>query len=249
MTTFVLLLALLQPGPSANTQDEATRLFTLGQQLYAEADYEGAVAAFEGALATGWTSAAVHYNLGTACLAAADLGSGPGQAVGCAVLHLERAHRLRPGDATIRHNLRLAHDRADVDLGPRTLMQPLLRAVGLTGLLGLSGAFYVATIGLLSAWFWTRRLVLRRGLIVLAPLAALLIVLSTVAWREHHAPEAVILAAETPVRAAPTPDARERATLRAGHLVRLTAQQGEWAEIRLADGTRGWLPSRTVEAI
>ena len=241
MMMLVLVLALLQPGPPADTPDEAARLFTLGQQLYAEGDHAGAVAAFEGALATGWTSAAVHYNLGTACLATGDLG--------CAVLHLERAHRLRPGDETIRHNLRLAHDRSGGEPSLRTPMQPVLRVFGLTGLLGLSGAFYLAAMGLLGAWFWTKRPGLRRALLVLVPLAVLLLVLSAFAWRESRTPEAVILAREAPVRAAPTPEARERATLRAGHVVRLMAQQGEWTEIRLADGTRGWLPNRAVEAI
>ena len=237
----VLLLALLQPGPSADAPEEAARLFALGQQLYAEGDHAGAVAAFEGVLATGWTSAAAHYNLGTACLATDDLG--------CAVLHLERAQRLNSGDETIRHNLHLAHDRADGAPRTRTPMQPILRALGLTGLLGLSGAFYLVTMGVLGTWFWTRRPLLRRALIVLAPLAVLLLVLSAFAWRESHTPEAVILAAEAPMRAAPTPEARERATLRAGHVVRLMIQQDEWTEVRLADGTRGWLPSRAVEAI
>ena len=66
----LLLLLLLQSAPPADFQAEAERLFALGVQLYSDgdtaSDVAGAVAAFEGAGATGWSSGMLHYNLGTA---------------------------------------------------------------------------------------------------------------------------------------------------------------------------------------
>src|SRR5690606_23454067 len=201
-------------------------------------------AAFEGAAATGWTAGALEYDWGTACLAAGDLG--------CAVLHLERAQRLMPDHPAIAHNLRLARERVGVAQEAPTpagaSLRALRRGAGVAGLLGLGLALYLGAVGLAGYRLWSRRddAWLRRTLVVLVPLAALVLGLAVWAWAEARIPEAVVVASSA-LHDGPGDD--PGGGLEAGRVVRLLGRRGDWAEVRLPDGGRGWLPARAVEEI
>jgi hypothetical protein len=240
----LFLLALLQAAPAAGTPAEAERLFALGRRLFDAGDVAGAVAAFDGAAATGWTAGALEYDWGTACLAAGDLG--------CAVLHLERAQRLMPGHAAVAHNLRLARAGAGADAQPappsRAFLRALRRGPGAGGVLALGFLLYLGAAALAGYRLWTRRPDpwLRRALVVLVPLAALVLGLGAWAWAEARAPEAVVVAAAA-LHDAPGDEGGDG--LGAGRLVRVLARRGDWVEVRLTDGARGWLPARAVEEI
>lgn len=243
MLVALLLLALFQP--SANGRAEAERLFALGQQLFEEGDVAGAAAAFEGAVATGWTSGALHFNLGTAYL---RLGR-----TGLAVLHLERARRFRPDDEAVTHNLRLAYERAAVtplaEASP-PVVAVLQRTVGVGGLMGLALVLYLGTLALVGYRLWTRTptAALRRALVVLAPLTGVALVLAVWTWNAARTPTGIVLN-QTVLRAAPGSDAPERRPLAAGQPVRLLGAEGAWRAAQLPDGTRGWLPVRAVEEL
>jgi hypothetical protein len=239
----LVLLTLLQAAPADDARAEAERLFTLGQRLFDAGDAAGAGAAFEGAAATGWTAGALEYDWGTTCLAAGDLG--------CAVLHLERAQRLMPGHAAVAHNLRLARERVGAAAAAppaQALLRWLQQGPGMVGLLGLSLALYLAAVGLAGYRLWTRRpdAWLRRTLVVLIPLALLTLALGLWAWVAARTPEAVVVA-PTALHGAPGDEAG--GGLEAGRVVRLLDRRGDWTEVRLPDGARGWLPARAVEEI
>ena len=240
MPALLLLLALFQPAPPSDAQAEAERLFALGRRLFDTGDAAGAVAAFEGAAATGWTAGALEYDWGTACLTAGDLG--------CAVLHLERAQRRMPDHEAVAHNLRLARERAGVEARPSTPSATLRRGPGGDLLLGLGLALYLGTVTLAGYRLWTRRPYawLRRALVVLVPLNALALGLGVWAWADGRAPEAVVVA-EASVHEGPGGEAE--ALLAPGHLIRVLGRRGDWVEVRLPEGDRGWLPARAVEEI
>lgn len=235
------LLALLQSGPGDAARSEAQRLAALGQRLYEAGDAAGAAAAFDAAAATGWTAGALEYDWGTACLAAGDLG--------CAVLHLRRAERLMPGHAAVAHNLRVARARVGAEAPPRA--RPLLRAVqqgpGMSPLLALGLALYLAVLGLAGYRLWTRRSTpwLRRTLVVLVPVTAGVLGLAAWGWVEARAPEAVVVA---PAALHGRPAGAAGRGLPAGIVVRLDQRRGDWVEVRLG-GERGWVPARAVEEI
>ncbi|HYE97208.1 MAG TPA: SH3 domain-containing protein [Rubricoccaceae bacterium] len=235
------LLALFQAAPQA----EAERLFALGNRLYTTGDTTGALAAWEGAAATGWTSAALDHNLGSACLRARRLG--------CAVLHLERAWEAMPGDDAAAHNLRLAHRLAGE---PARGVPPAQRVASeaasvlgrgglLLGALGLYAlAAAVAGVGIWRRW---RGRGLRVAATLLVPVALVALV---VAAASVSAPaRGVVTMPETALRAGPIATADARATLGPGRVVRLGKVRGSWRQARLADGTAGWLPARAVEEI
>jgi hypothetical protein len=57
---------------------------------------------------------------------------------------------------------------------------------------------------------------------------------------------AVVVADRAPLRAAPTPTAVSDTTLPEGTMVATGGRRAQWVEVRLADGTVGWVPARAV---
>lgn len=242
MLLLVLALVLpVQPGAEADT------LLALGTRLYAEGDYRGAVAAYEGAAETGWTSPTLELNLGAAYFEAGQLGR--------AVLHFERAHRLAPRDPEIEHNLRLA--RANVDVSPAPLPPTtavarwLSEHVGATALAFVLFALYLAVLGLVGVRVWTKtpRPWLRRALLVLVPLGLVTTVAAVGTARYATQPRAVVVANEAAVHASPSATSGTTATLPEGAVVPVTDARGGWHAVRLPDGTRGWVATSMLEEV
>jgi tetratricopeptide (TPR) repeat protein len=233
--TLLLILLLLQPGEAvpADGRAEAERLFALGLTLVAERDTAGAIAAFEGARATGWRSAAVEHNLGSLALASGRIGA--------ARLHLERAARLAPLDADVQKNLRLAREAAGV--APPGAAERVWRAV-------VSGA---GPLGVVAAaallWLTWAVLAWRRALgrVPLAALGAFALVAAlggfVAVWEEAH-PTAITVS-DTEVRASPSASAPTEGSLAEGQRVSAGPLDGGWSYVR-ARGVHGWVPGGTV---
>ena len=61
--------------------------------------------------------------------------------------------------------------------------------------------------------------------------------------RDHRA---VVIADQAPLRAAPNTDAVSDTTLPEGVLLDVHSQQEKWTEVRLLDGTTGWVPAQAL---
>lgn len=229
--TLALLLLLQIAAPTA----EADRLFEAGAALIAEGDTAGAVAAWEGAAALGWTSATVEHNLGTLALERGD--------VGRARLHLERAARLDPTSPAVARNLRLAREAAGVGArgwGERA-WDRLGAAVPPGGLVALALALSFAALGVLL-------LERRRAAAVVGVLAVLAVAAAGGALWERTRAVGIVVAPEADVRAAPAASARGVARVRAGEAVAVGDAEAGWRRVE-ADGAEGWLPEAAVERL
>ncbi len=246
----LFLLALLLLAPQAE-RAEAERLFALGNRLADEGDPGGAAAAYEGALGTGWTSPELELNLGSAYLRAGQLGR--------AVLHVERAQRLAPREPAVQHNLRLVRERVGRAEAPPSPAEAAARWLSVrlgagevtAGLLVL----YLAALGLVALRLGTRaaRPWLRRALVVLVPLTALVAVAAVLTARTEAAPSAVALAG-VDVRSAPSGTAPVTEHLPEGAVLAVTERRGLerhslWRAVRLSDGTVGWAEAAALEEI
>jgi tetratricopeptide (TPR) repeat protein len=243
MTGPALLLALLLAAPAGAQPPD--HLLAQGDALYEEGDYRGALAAYDGAAASGWTSPTLLLNASAAALRAGDLPR--------ARLAAERAARLAPRDADVRHNLALV--RAAVGEPPERPNTASAAAVAWlaanVGAAPLAAGALVAWLALFAllglrvvhgGWPTTQR----RLAMVVGPLALLAIVAAFAVSHHESAPRAVALAEEAPLARQPG-DTREAAGyLRAGQLVRVGASRGAWRHVRAADGTAGWVETATM---
>lgn len=243
----IFLLLLLQTTPPVGTQAEADRLFALGVDIYADGDLAGAIAAFRGAEATGWRSGMLQYNLGSAYLSLERFGP--------AILHLERARRLMPGNEAATHNLRIARERAGIaseSASPFGVLSSRVAGMGGPQVWLIFGLLlYNVVIGLIGFRFWRRRTDAwsRRAITVLVPVTVAVLAIGFSAWGGARTQDGIIMSENAQLRTLPSSEAASRGSLEPGQLVHLTEARGDWQSVQLPGGARGWLPSRAVERI
>lgn len=246
---FLLLGGLtLWPGSAAAQPERLDARFATATEAYEQGRYTRAAEMYEGLLDSGYASAALYYNLGNAYVRTDRLGQ--------AIRYYEKARRLGPDDPRIQHNLEQARRRAGVyperlgaaARGLSALVQrwsPL--ALMIAGVLVMGG-------GLVAAVVWTRpdRPNVWGHPLVWGPVAAGLLGVAAAlgtSYFQSRVRHAVVVTPEAPLRRTPTPEAPSDTTLPEGALLEVRQQTSQWHEVRLADGTTGWVPARTIGGI
>jgi len=186
----------------------------------------------------------VEYNLGNAYFRLGELGR--------AILHYERAHRLRPVDPDIRANLELARSRridrvepeeaASVVAWTRAIQDRLgpdrQALVFLTLLWGIAGLVTWASIrpSGWSAWVgWT--------LATLVLAAALTVLSWLVTWQRLEGERiAVVLHASVEVLAGPGENNASLFTVHEGLTLTVRSERPDWVQVSLPNGLNGWIP-------
>lgn len=234
MIALLLTLALGQYTPQ-----EAQALFIEGNDAYYKGDFATAKERYEKLLTAGKGGADVLFNMGTAHLAAGQLGP--------AILFLERAHRLSDDD-DIGANLAVARQRqVDQVVGEEG-------AVPFTQRLAEATDEHLVGIAFLGVWwlgfvlFW---LTWRRdsgSRVVLGLVAALFLLAATAlgatlgvhAWVRGTVIEAVIMPDQAAVREYPGDSAKVSFEVHAGLKVRVMETSGRYVRVRLPNALEGW---------
>ena len=215
----------------AATPDEAIDLLEQGQAAEAVALLEASAAEVGTASVA---SGALHYNLGTAYLAAGDTPR--------AVAHLRAARVAYPRTADVSHNLALARSALD------GVPDPAEDAPSWTGLvtpmeLGLLGLF-----GLLLSTVGGARAVQRRepslGFFIVWLLG--LLTAATAVWghkAQHDTPVLVVVGQEAVVRDVAAVSGLEKHRLPPGSEVRVQRRLGAFVLVEDGRQRRGWVPA------
>ncbi|HCR04428.1 MAG TPA: hypothetical protein DIU18_04510 [Gemmatimonadetes bacterium] len=242
-------LALLRPVHVLGQEE----MFELGNQLYQEDDFAGAIDAYGAVLEAGWESPDLYYNLGNSYFKIGELGQ--------SILQWERALAGSPGDPDVIANLELARSiTADaveslprfwlfsavrwwVDLIPRGLLIVIVGSVWLVtavgGILRISSRSVDARR--LGSW------------LALTGATVVLVLGTNLVVRElgiGRAELGVILEEVVSVQAAPSDE--DNLTLfeiHEGTRVRIDQRAGDWVEVVLEDGKVGWVPAEVMEII
>ncbi len=228
------------------------RLWDRANTAYVNGDYAGAIAIYESILDRGLSSARLYYNLGNAYFKEDRTGK--------AILFYRRALRLRPGNEDVRHNLEVAEARTkdDIESIPEFFLTSRLREVrrtmGCTAWSVLSLGFLAAAAACLLLFLLARPLALRKagfyGTLAGAVLGAAATWFAVLERRGMlRRDEAVVMVASSAVKSSPDRAATDLFVLHEGTVVRVTAELGDWAEIVIADGKKGWIETRKVEVI
>lgn len=235
-----LLLALTLGG---YTPQEAQALFVEANDAYYKRDLATAKARYQKLLEAGLGGADLLFNLGTAHLAAGELGP--------AVLYLERARRLSDDD-DIEANLALARkQQVDQVVGEDNALPFTWRLADAVNEPAVSIAFLVTWWLGFAALVWWRRAggALLPGLAAGALLTAGLVLgglVATHAWVRRSVVEAVVIAPVVQVREFPGDGARTSFEVHAGLKVRVMESSGAWARVRLPNALEGWAPREAL---
>ena len=260
----VACVAVSTPLRAADNKTTARASWEAGIEAYNAKEYAEAVEAFETVVASDYASAEVYYNLANAYfkLGQQSASSRPfaGGELGRAVLNYERALKLDPTLDDARYNLDIAKDYTnDTEAVPESFIVRLWRsmagAMTTKGWAVLSIVMFGVALLSLVVYLLNGNVVMRKVAFGLALIVALVFVVSTaLSLTQLRAAEvdnrAVVLASDTtPVHASPDSGSKVIREPSQGVTVEVERKQGDWSEVRFADGEKGWVRTTNIEII
>lgn len=250
---------------AADSKTTARAGWEAGIEAYNNKEYADAVEAFESVVANGHASADVYYNLANAYFKLGQQGDTSSRLfaegeLGRAVLNYERALKLDPTMDDARYNLDIAKDLTnDTEAVPESfivrLWHSLAGAMTTNGWATLSLSSLFVTVVLVLLYLLHGAIVVRKVAFFLAIATVIIFILATAlsltqlgAATDSH--RAVILTNDTtPVHASPDSGSKIIRQPSQGVTVEIERSQGDWTEVRFADGEKGWLRTHSVEVI
>lgn len=222
------------------------------EALYRSGDYQGAVRVYEGILDRGWTNGAIYYNLGNCYYKVGQYGR--------AILNYERARHYLGNDPDLQVNLKLANLRiADrIEPLPRLFVFKVINGIGRLFPIRRWASFMMlgewAFLTFMLSLLLVRRPRWRRWLAGGLLTATALFVISGAFLLQQKVQQAsttqgIVLAGKVDVRSAPEAGSTELFSIHEGVKFNVLRMISGWAEIRLADGKQGWMPTSAFEEI
>jgi tetratricopeptide (TPR) repeat protein len=248
----VLIMILVTAVFSSLPGVESKERFLTGVESYNSGEYRVAADIWSDLYDSGFNNFELLYNLGNAYFKLDD--------ISMSILFYERALLRKPWDDDTRYNLSIAktltRDRYD------TIPQIFLtRWFNLSALAFSSDRWaimsltcFTASLSFMLLFLFTSRYRLKRvsfltALLLFIVSASALLLSIRNSKLVYNNPEAVIISPVITGRSAPSESGQELFVIHEGLKVKTGERIGEWCEIRLPDGNKGWVPVISFERI
>jgi tetratricopeptide (TPR) repeat protein len=243
-TILVLLFAF-----SLHAQED---LLQKANELYTKEHFKEAIDSYNQILMTNMESAEVYYNLGNAYFKTNQYPK--------AILNYERAKLLSPEDEDINFNLQVANQHVvdAIQELPGIFItrwwNSLINSQTTDAWAVISIVSFVLFLILAGLYFFARAINLRR---IAFWSAWVIFGVSMLTWSfaatqksrlvDHN--YAIVMASSVTVKSSPSEKGTNLFVVHEGLKVRVTDKLGNWLEVRLADGNKGWLLTESIERI
>lgn len=246
------LLSLMIFFLSLNAFSQNTSLFDQGKELYKNGKYQQAINSWMQILDKGEHSAELYFNLGNAQYKLNQIGP--------SVYYYEKALQLSPNDEDIKNNLAFAENaRIDsIEPLPKTVFAKWYKGIASVftfngwAIMAIAFSIFFVTLFLLYYFSYTERR--KRLLFASSMFVGIFLVASlTMAFLTYgdftKKQPAIIFASEIEVKTEPTMGSSVAFTLHEGTKVQISAKDGNWYRITLADGKDGWIPATDLKQL
>jgi tetratricopeptide (TPR) repeat protein len=226
--------------------------FNAGSELYSAGKYQEALDTWLYLYNTGYRSAELNYNIGNAYFKLAN--------VPVSVLFYERALLLKPADEDILYNLQIARTLA-VDKFkeiPELFFVTWFNFISLStssnrwAVIGLIS--FIIFLVMLSVYFYSKNYKFKVTGFWIALFTLLFSALSISFSARNHSlvfksEKAIIMSPQVNGKSSPDQSGTDLFLLHEGTKVTVGEKVGEWFEIKLSDGNKGWVPSNCLEIL
>ena len=214
------------------------------KHYYQQNEYSKAIVEYHSLADSGWVSAALFYNLGNAYFRNNDLKS--------AILYYERAKRLAPNNEAINENLELSYSLIfdKVEAVPELFLITWGKAIrdmmSVRAWSWWSITSFVIMLALGLIFLFVRKMGVRQFAFVLCLFSFMLCIITfTFGYLQknniNRTDEAIVFAPSVTIKSSPADSGNNLFILHEGIKVRIEDRIGEWCEIRIADGKKGWI--------
>ncbi len=249
VASFIIILICISLQASSQSNDE---LAVKAGKAYQAGQYPVAIRLYEKIISSGFESAALYYNLGNAYFRNNEIPS--------AILFYEKALKINPNQPDIRHNISIANSRITdkVELVPELFYKhwwkALINTISIDALaflliILLAAAFIATGLYLSSQRLFVRKVSFWVGISFFGFFLAALL---GAQQKEHylkHQHEAIVFSPTVTIKSSPDVSSADLFVIHEGIKVLLLDQIGEWQEIRIANGSVGWLKASDIRLI
>ena len=219
-------------------------LLDSANQEYANARYEKAIQSYLDVIQAGYVAPELYFNLGNAYYKTNDISH--------AILYYERAHQLSPNDDEINFNLNLARSQIidKIDTVPQFFMTRWWNAI--RGSMSADNWGYMSLVAfalfllLFGLYLFSRLLTVKKITFWLGTILFVVSVLSFIMGHKQSEllnakSQAIIMSPSVTVKSSPDMSGTELFMLHEGTKVSVEDSLGEWREIRISNGNKGWI--------
>jgi len=221
-------------------------------KAYADGMYNNALDLYKQVLKNGYESADLYYNIGNASFKMNDFTS--------AILYYEKAIKHDPGNPDYSFNLKIANGKISDKIEPipelfyKRWYHSLVTQFSADVWAKVGVSIFILSLFCATLYFISRVLFIRKiGFWVGITLFLLSFFSLFFAYQEYQTlqnlDEAIIFAPTVTIKSSPDDKSIDLFVLHEGTKVQLIDQIGTWYEIRIANGSVGWLPLSSVERI
>jgi len=221
-------------------------------KAYSAGSYTVAVDLYQKVVDAGYISPELFYNMGNSYFKMNDYAR--------AILWYERAKRLDPGSEDINFNLNVANTKISDKIEPlpelfyKRWYNGLVHVFSIDTWAGMFVCMFIAGLLSLILYLASRVLILRKiGFWIALVLFFLSFITLVFAWSGYSftksTSEGIVFAPTITVKSSPDEKSTDLFVLHEGTKVRLLDNISGWYEIRIANGSVGWLPNSSLEKI
>ncbi|MFH1287854.1 MAG: tetratricopeptide repeat protein [bacterium] len=247
---FLILTAIicLNSNILAKEDNNLLEVFKTANNLYEKANYAGAIKRYQNLIDRGVKNKTVYYNLGNAYYKTNKLGQ--------AVLNYKRAFKLSPRDKDIIANLTFAREKVVDQIKyekpfPRIIWGGIISILTFNEWTILCGILYLLFIFLLIFCILKRNVsaevIFYKNLIFIVLCVGIIFFISS--YLTNKQLEAVITVEEAEVRNGPGENYSKGFVLHEGTEVYIENDSGNWLEIILSNGLKGWIEKDFCDSV
>jgi tetratricopeptide (TPR) repeat protein len=247
----IVSLSLFSTGLFAQ-QAALQNLIEQGNQAYSSADYPTAIAQYESVLSAGYESALLYFNLGNAYFKDDNIPA--------SILNYEKAKKLDPTDENVKFNLNLANSRIVDKMEPlpefflRTWWKSIRDTLSSDRWAKMAVSCFIlvlmaAVLFIVSTSVLLRKISFWAGIAVISLMAfSLLFSISGYYEYSRHI-TGIIFTPTVTVKSSPTDNSIDLFVIHEGTKVFVSDKVEGWSEVRLANGSVGWVKTETYKPI
>lgn len=251
MKKLIILVVIISQGMLASASVFQEDI-AAANKAYTENKFNVAIELYQKVVKSNFQSAELYYNLGNAYFKTKDFPS--------AILYYEKAKKLDPSNEKIDFNIKVANTKIIDKI--EELPLPFYKrwwdnfqdwfsvdAWAILGLVFLFTFFVSAAIYLIGNTVVVRKVFFWFGVLFIV----FALVSGTNAYGRYRnfqtSKDAIIFEPTVNVKSSPDADSQDIFVIHEGTKVKITDKIGNWIEIRIANGSDGWVQENVVEVI
>lgn len=246
-----LYLVFMLFSANLKAQDFNSELFK-AEKLYANSSYDSAALIYQSIIDSGYQSPELYYNLANTYYKLQEIPS--------AILYFEKALKLNPSDENIKHNLELCNSMIPdrIEAVPRLFFIDWYRSlynyfpIDTWASIGLS--LFALFSFLLLIYFLSSKVFLKKlgfwaasFILILSLFSFFLTYQKYESFIQHD--EAIIFIPSITVKSSPAKNSVDLFVIHEGTKVTIIDQVGLWMEIKIQNGSTGWIESENLQII